>query len=75
MCVLIGGGGGGLCVSEDISTVWSQYFARKNRPTLWRVKTQMLDKIYFSESHGFRFFLQHAFLHMLKQSFGKVLLA
>ena len=74
MCVLMGGGGG-LCDLENISTVWSRYFARKDRPSLLRVKTQMLDRVFFSESRGFHFFLQHAFLHMSKQSFGKVLLA
>ena len=35
----------------------------------------MLDKVFFSESRGFHFFLQLTFLHMSKQSFGKVLLA
>ena len=51
-----GGGGGGLCVWVNISTVWSRYFARNDRPTLWRVKTQMLDKKFFSESRCFHLF-------------------
>ena len=35
----------------------------------------MLDKNVFQSVTVFIFFLQHAFLHMSKQSFGKVLLA
>ena len=62
-----GGGGGGLCVWENISTVRSQYFATKDRPTLWRVKTQMLDKIFFQRVTVFTFFLQYAFLQCPSQ--------
>ena len=60
-----GCGGGGLCVWENIF----QPFPRKDRPTLWRVKTQMLDQIFSSESHGFHFFLQHAFFAYVQAEF------
>ena len=60
MHVCFNGGGGGAYAFGKIF----QPFARKYRPTLWRVKTQMLDKIFFSESHGFHFFLQHAFFYI-----------
>ena len=73
MCVLMGGGG--LCVLENISTVWSRYFARKGRRTLWRVKTQMLDIIFFRESRFSLFSSACFFLHMSKQSLAKILLA
>ena len=52
MYVCFNGGLGSLykCVLGNISNVWSQYFARKDRPTLLRVKTQMLDNFFFRES-------------------------
>ena len=75
MCVCFNEGGLYICVWENIPTVWSRYFARKDRPTLWRVKTQMLDKIFFRESRFSLFSSTCFFLHMSKQSFGKVLLA
>ena len=72
-----GGGGGGAYAFGKIFQPFGHgiNFARKDRHSLLRVKTQMLDKVFFSESRGFHIFLQHAFLHMSKQSFGKVLLA
>ena len=70
-----GGGGRGLSVWENISTIWSRYLARKDRPTLWRVKPQKLDKIFFQRVTVFIFFFSMLFfLHMSNQSFGKVLL-
>ena len=77
MYVCFNGGLGSLYkfVLGNISNVWSRYFARKDRPTLLRVKTQMLDKIFFLESHGFHLFLQHAFFTYVQAKFGKFLLA
>ena len=66
---------GGVCVWENISTVWSRYFTRKDRPTLWRIKNPNAGQNLFFRESRFSLFLQHAFLHMSKQSFGKVLLA
>ena len=68
-------GGGGLCVWENISTVWSRYFARKDRPTLWRVKTQMLDKIFFQRVTVFTLFFSMLFFTYVRAEFCKELLA
>ena len=64
-----GGGGLYICVWENISTVWSRYFARKDRPTLWRVKTQMLDKIFFQRVPLFTFFFSMLFFTYVQAEF------
>ena len=76
MCVLMGGLGSLYkCILGNISNVWSRYFARKDRPTLWRVKTQMLDKIFFQRVTVFAFFFSMLFFTYVQAKFGKLLLA
>ena len=79
MYVCFNGGLGSLiykCVLGNISNVWSQYFARKDWPTL-KIASENPNagQNLFSESHGFHLFRQHAFFTHVQAKFGKFLLA
>ena len=73
MCVLMGGGGA--YAFGKIFQPFGHSILLEKIGLLLASENLNAGQNLFSESHGFRFFLQHAFLHMSKQCFGKVLLA